>query len=1421
MTMKKLLRSTLAFLCAASLVLGSFGGHLGTVLAEEDSPTPPELEEVTFSDFGIDDNTYQSTVKNKQVVNGEYEGGIKNRTFVGKMNFSSQNRIGIVFGGVEPGAMGFILGTWTTGTLACWTSKQSVTGSITYGGKKLSGDDVPLGQEKTVKISFEVMNNDEEEVDNDIRIWLYFDGVLYKGTYLCVLEDYADYLNDKIGIYAWNTTGTVSVASVEPTLDSLTEDFTKVTPRDFGLLYKTYTGVSEDGSSKTPVLESNMNKVRFDTKISMSGSGTKTFIYTKSNNNTSAGLKFLLQGSYPNRIWLQNAISGSDGKVWTEGATSGSSACYLQIANTGIEGATTFLDLTYQLTITTEYVDADEGTEAGGTPNDIKLGIWFDGNLYNEQYFYIKDCVDVVAANVRLARTGTTGSITLENLTPLDPVVTNETYNLSDGDYLVTGTGTITVNGQEMENGSRLTEPGEYQIISDNGRITRNVTLIETGSKSTAITYENGVMPIAGYNGPYIGTDGRGTTHNTITDEVYQLLDEAGFNLINKINIDWNVPENQTDIIQSLEYAEKHGIGLYVWDSSIKSGNLTDTAIAEQISQYSQYESFKGIYVIDEPGTASHYPGNPQLSSYAGRAQAINQYCNLNAYINLLPKSDSTEEVYSAYIDEYLTSTGGRYISFDYYPFGTTYNQNWNMFLSSGSVPNYFKHLSIVRGKALTNGIPFWTFIQAGTNWNKSPGYNLPSTNNSSPTREQLLWNVNTSLAYGAKGIQYFPMVQPASFAFTVGNTYDYERNGVLGANGEPTPWYPFVKEANEQIALVDEYLLAATSTAVLAKGTGAQQDTEITNEAYGLLETIGVSDTKNGAVVGAFDYNGSDMFYVVNYDTTGTTTSDTITLNFTKETEYRVIQDGVTTSGEGSTCALTIPAGEAVLVIIDSEEIVDEPEDDMTRLTPADFGFEYKTYLGKGAEGETTGETKGYYEELTSMDRVMFKTRITMNGTNTYISYMSKDNTNYSPGLKLRVASDGSLNIEQNLTTDATISRVGNAVSEKTSFKIATSAVGANTWKGQTFDLAITTEFVDYDGTGGENDLKLGFYINDVFYAYDYYIKNCKDACYPYLYLYRPGADRTITLEDPVVFETELQPEITDSIAMTYRTVLTNNVTEAPTMTFARGGQEMTVTGLRKNEKIWEFTYPNVYPQNMAETVTATLQVGDYEKAYSTSMLDYSAYVLGLEAGTTYTEEQLDKLKNLIVDLVQYGAGAQRYKGVADDSEALLTNKLEILVPGYETSFDLEDETSFDNLTTAGERLTGTSTDSAYTWKSATLVLGNKVKIRYKFEAENVDKLTVKATINNKLYELEPEQTEDGKWFVDFDSIYAYEYDQTVSVSFYEAGQQVGKTVNYSVNTYLNAMQGYVEVDESLWSNLLFTIHNYGTAAKAYQDVR
>ena len=69
------------------------------------------------------------------------------------------------------------------------------------------------------------------------------------------------------------------------------------------------------------------------------------------------------------------------------------------------------------------------------------------------------------------------------------------------------------------------------------------------------------------------------------------------------------------------------------------------------------------------------------------------------------------------------------------------------------------------------------------------------------------------------------------------------------------------------------------------------------------------------------------------------------------------------------------------------------------------------------------------------------------------------------------------------------------------------------------------------------------------------------------------------------------------------------------------------------------------------------------------------------------------------------------------------------------------------------------------------------------------------------------------GVYAFEIDNIYAYEYAKEITVQFYEGESAVGKTLHYSVNTYLSAKQN------SDYKELLKAIHNYGDAADAYVD--
>ncbi len=70
--------------------------------------------------------------------------------------------------------------------------------------------------------------------------------------------------------------------------------------------------------------------------------------------------------------------------------------------------------------------------------------------------------------------------------------------------------------------------------------------------------------------------------------------------------------------------------------------------------------------------------------------------------------------------------------------------------MASGEDTGYFDNWARFRLAGLAHNLPTWTYIQT-----------LAYNGHRSPTAADLLWQVNVSLAYGAKGIQYFTYWTP------------------------------------------------------------------------------------------------------------------------------------------------------------------------------------------------------------------------------------------------------------------------------------------------------------------------------------------------------------------------------------------------------------------------------------------------------------------------------------------------------------------------------------------------------------------------------------------------------------------------------------------------------------------------------------
>lgn len=912
---------------------------------------PSGLIEVSPADFGIADDTYVTQENSAaKAVSGELKNRytdadgtmtLDGKVFSADVKFAgTQSQLSI--GGAGGASWyGFSLvgkGTefvFQSNDSKSWCSMPALTIDPIVAGLSSAEDAFNL------KISCEFEDSDGNETDDCIKFGVWINDKLYNNAYV-----YTTSIPSDIGCGAFiccqSEGGSITISTEEQERD----DITPYILEEFGIESKVYTAETSFTKDMSGYAASIVKG-----NLTLTGKAWTSVYATKT--RTGAGVRFYnTSGTLAYTCYTRNA------------ADNGYITWPVVTVSEVAEGDS------FKFAVSKEVLDLD----MSGTANDVRIGIWINGVLHNKQYYYMLDCAEKLQQTVTLSPQN--GSLTVQDS------IEAESYNLANANsYLISGKGDLTVNDKTFSNGAVIQTPGDYIVRSAGkgtyvksvvcyypGDVNLNATLDVkdlvatkkyvsgialtskaanaasdfnrdgkvdetdcdalreglakdaqiTTLKDNSLSYEDGVMPIAGFYAPYRKTDKNDSSYDLMTNAVYEKIAQAGINLINYQVADYRYAAQ--DVLDHLVLADKYNLDAYVTDTRV-NGNMSNGELAKRLAGYSRYESFKGLTVVDEPNTDNYNKAEEgesitkKLADYKSLATKLNGFQNTTGYINLLPfrktlnkSEDTLENAYRAYIDDYLT-TNAKLLSWDFYV--------WDY----SKMPNtYFANLFIMREKANTKGIPFWSYIQAGSNWNDD-AIDLDSTTNTVPSKGQLLWNVNTSLAYGAKGIQYFPLIQPSHFAYENSeDQYDYDRNGLIGADGNTNVWYDYAVEANEQIKAVDEYLMYATSEAILAAGETAQTGTGIEADSYeDIIQSV---EAQNGAIVGVFKYADKNLLYVVNYDY-GTEGEDSITLNFENQVSYEVISkqqkaEGVVSNGSSTALTLSLVNGGAALVILD-----------------------------------------------------------------------------------------------------------------------------------------------------------------------------------------------------------------------------------------------------------------------------------------------------------------------------------------------------------------------------------------------------------------------------------------------------------------------------------------------------------------------
>jgi len=422
--------------------------------------------------------------------------------------------------------------------------------------------------------------------------------------------------------------------------------------------------------------------------------------------------------------------------------------------------------------------------------------------------------------------------------------------------------------------------------------------------KMNVIGFDENTMPICGYSGPsYYGWNKESSIPKILNDsEVrtqFQYAKEAGFNILyslygtEKINsesdTDWNY--KNSCILNCLSFADEFDLKFVVNDKVISqySSDVSEESISNYLkyidkANYKKHSSFIGLVGKDEPSSKDFIDCAKNESFFT---KALPGYLYQS---NLFPCYASESQLgtsYKQYIDAYIATVKPKYVSYDFYP-------------ERGEFPSvrsdYFINLDIISSKCKQNNLPFWNFVLTSVHQN----YRLP-------TSAEIYWQVNTSLAYGVKGIQYFNYRTP------IESEYIGKGGSVINEYGEKTSLFPFVKNINSYISSIDHILMNAIHHGIIYSGyTPAPISTQNKLESFNELTSVKV--TSGGIIIGCFTYNGKSVYHVCSNDLEETTN---ITLNLNKVKKTNIYSMDGTINQSSKEIELNIKPGEASLIEI------------------------------------------------------------------------------------------------------------------------------------------------------------------------------------------------------------------------------------------------------------------------------------------------------------------------------------------------------------------------------------------------------------------------------------------------------------------------------------------------------------------------
>lgn len=439
------------------------------------------------------------------------------------------------------------------------------------------------------------------------------------------------------------------------------------------------------------------------------------------------------------------------------------------------------------------------------------------------------------------------------------------------------------------------------------------------------------ILPVGIYVAPTPSYTNEGVTYpSLITEEVYEKLAALGVNFIMGHN------ERGEEITAQMDLCDEFGMAylLQVSDAATKFSRAENGAVvcyddyseSEQaaakeyllsgIEDYADHASFAGLKFWDEQGALT-FPG-------ARSAQEIFKevypeklfYCNLLGgaagsgehlatapyYYQGIP-IDSTDyslsfvgKGWAFYLEEYLRVIDSPILSYDTYPWVE------NAEINGG----YLGYLGTASAVADKNGAAFWNFVQT-SNWDGGSRV---------PNYHELAYNINTSLMYGAQGLELFNVINPVEFCDTHVSGYT---KTPLDLYGNTTSLYDDLKRVLDDVKTWDHILMQSKFKGVMqSEALGAVLDTPRLNLLEEFNQVKGIRADFTYALAGCFNYGGYTALLVVNASIDEADVSN-VYVDFDRQVRGYYILNGKRQDFTGGICTVpALQAGQAAMIVLE-----------------------------------------------------------------------------------------------------------------------------------------------------------------------------------------------------------------------------------------------------------------------------------------------------------------------------------------------------------------------------------------------------------------------------------------------------------------------------------------------------------------------